>query len=508
MEQQAEHKAQGEATMAAGTGAANEVVNVVKVVEVLIIGSGFSGLCMAIRLKQAGIDDFVILERDAQFGGTWRVNDYPGCGCDVPSHLYSFSFAPNPDWRRKFARRDELWAYTRSLVQQFDLASHIRVNSALISARFDEASGQWLVQTASGELRCKSLVGAIGPLSQPRLPDLPGLAGFTGKILHTAQWDHGWDSRGQRVAVIGTGASSIQLIPQLVDKVAHLDVYQRTAPWVLPRIDRAISAPERWLFRQVPLLQKLVRGWIYCNFEMRLLAFAKYRSLTHIMRWAGMFNIRRGIKNPLLRAKVTPNFIPGCKRVLLANDYYPALAQPNVELIPLAVQSIRGNAVVDAQGVAREVDAIIFATGFDVEHAVASLHLQGRNGQSLATVAQGGLEAYKGVALPGFPNFFMIAGPNTGLGHNSMIYMIESAVEYVLQAVQALRQTRTLEVKSQVCRNYNQTIQYRLQDTVWHSGCKSWYLSASGKNYTLWPGFTFEYRRITRQFDRDAYLSD
>ena len=503
MEQQAEHKAQSDTVTAAG--AIHEVVNVVNVV---IIGSGFSGLCMAIRLKQAGIDDFVILERDAQFGGTWRVNDYPGCGCDVPSHLYSFSFAPNPNWSRKFARRDELWAYTRSLVQQFDLARHIRTNSALISARFDEPTAQWQVQTASGGMRCKSLVSAIGPLSQPRMPDLPGLAEFTGKTLHTAQWDSGWDARGQRVAVIGTGASSIQLIPQLVDKVARLDVYQRTAPWILPRMDRAISAPERWLFKRLPLLQKLVRGWIYCTFEMRLLAFAKYRSLTTVMRWAGMFNIRRGIKDPLLRAKVTPNFIPGCKRVLLANDYYPALAQPQVEVIPLAVQAIRANAVVDAHGQAREVDAIIFATGFDVEHAVASLNLQGRNGQTLAGVAQGGLEAYKGVALPGFPNFFMIAGPNTGLGHNSMIYMIESAVEYVLQAVQLLRQTPTLEVKSQVSHTYNQQIQYRLQGTVWNSGCKSWYLSASGKNYTLWPGFTFEYRRITRQFDRDAYLAD
>ena len=476
--------------------------------EVVIVGSGFSGLCMAIRLKQAGMQDFVILERDAEFGGTWRVNQYPGCCCDVPSHLYSFSFAQNPHWTRKFARRDELWAYTQALVQQFGLGAHIRTGSALLGAEFDAGSNQWQLQTASGSLSAKSLVLATGPLSQPALPDLPGLQNFTGKRFHSAQWDHGWDFTGKRVAVIGTGASSIQIIPQLVKQVAQLDVYQRTAPWVLPRPDRAISAVERWLYRHVPLLQNLYRGLIYTSFEMHRLAFGKYRGITRVMRWAGLFNIRRAIKDPLLRAKVTPGFTPGCKRVLLANDYYPALALPQTEVITSPVREILPTAIVDADGVERAVDAIIFATGFDVEHNLGAVDVRGRDGVRLADVAQGGLEAYKGITLPGFPNLFMIAGPNTGLGHNSMIYMIESAVEYVLQAVQLLRRRPTLELKPGMCEAYNREIQQRLQATVWNSGCKSWYLSGQGKNYTLWPGFTFEYRRITRRFDADAYIGD
>jgi cyclohexanone monooxygenase len=470
--------------------------------ETVIVGSGFSGLCMAIRLKQAGMLDFVILEREAELGGTWRINNYPGCACDVPSHLYSFSFAQNPNWSRKFAQRDELWQYTRSVVAQFGLEPHIRTACALQSARFDGT--HWQLQTAKGPLRCKSLVCATGPLSTPARPDLPGLATFGGKQFHSAQWDHDWDFTGKRVAVIGTGASSIQIIPQLVSKVARLDVYQRTAPWVLPRPDRAISRFERWLFRRVPPLLNLYRGWIYCAFELRLPAFTQ-PGLNHIMRLMGLRHLRRAIKDPQLRALLTPGFTPGCKRVLLANDYYPALAQPQVAVIATPVREVRGNAVIDANGIAREVDALIFATGFEVEHGQSGVEIAGRDGQLLSQRSIGGLEAYKGICVPGFPNFFMLAGPNTGLSHNSMIYMIESMAQYVLQALQLLRQHQTLEVKSEICHSYNQGIQQRLKNTVWSTGCKSWYLSSTGKNHALWPGFTFEYRRLTRSFDVAAY---
>ena len=477
---------------------------------ITIIGSGFSGLCSAIRLKQAGIHDFVILEKDAVFGGTWRVNQYPGCAVDVPSHLYSFSFAQYPDWSRKFARRDELWAYTQKVVEQFELLPHIRTGCAMQRAEWQEAQQRWLITAGNGEQwHSRAIISGTGPLSQPKVPRLPGLERFQGKQFHSANWDHGHDLTGQRVAVIGTGASAIQFVPEIAPKVAQLDLYQRSPPWVLPRPDRAITGIERWLLRHVKPLQWLYRGITYAHYEIRLLAFTGFPLIAKIVGGQALANLARQVKDPVLRAKLTPDYALGCKRVLLMNEYYPTLNRPNVQLCSNGIREVRANGIVDQTGVERPVDTIIFATGFDVEHAFARIELIGRNGVKLSEQAEGGLEAYKGICVPGFPNFFMIGGPNTVLGHNSVLVMIEAAAHYVQQALlQLTRQNwQALDVRAEVCRDYNQGVQARLAGTVWNSGCKNWYVSDSGKNHTLWPRFTFTYRYLTRKFDLAAYHS-
>jgi cation diffusion facilitator CzcD-associated flavoprotein CzcO len=475
---------------------------------VVIIGSGFSGLCMGIALKKAGVTDFVILEKDTDFGGTWRVNTYPGAACDVPSHLYSFSFAQNAHWSRTFPTQPELLAYTERVATDHGMLAHIQQGRAFLGADFDETHGLWRVRTGRGDLTAKVLVSATGALSRPALPALRGINTFTGKVFHSAYWDHGYDLAGKRVAVVGTGASAIQFIPEIVKKVAQLDVFQRTPPWVLPRPDRAITAPEKWLLQHVKPLQWLYRGLNYVHYEMRFLAFAKIPALMKLFEMQAKRHIEKQIPHDAaLRAKVTPSYTMGCKRILIMNSYYPALAQPHVAVFNDPIAEVRAHSIVLHGGKEREVDAIIFGTGFDVEHSMGTVEIKGRTGCLLSQSAHGGLEAYKGTALAGFPNFFMIIGPNTGLGHNSMVYMIESNVAYVLAAVLLIKakQLHSVEVKPDVVRNFNATIQKRLSTTVWNSGCKSWYLAAGGKNNTLWPGFTFEYRKITKKFDAAAY---
>ncbi|GJI91669.1 flavin-containing monooxygenase [Duganella hordei] len=479
-------------------------------VEVAIVGSGYAGLCMGIKLRERGIADFVILEQNAEFGGTWRVNSYPGAACDIPSHLYSFSFAQNADWSRKFPRQPELLAYAEDIVRRYGLAPHLRLGHGLLAADYDEARGRWRLRTARGELSARNLMLATGGLSRAALPALPGLDSFAGKVFHSARWDHGYDLRGKRVAVIGTGASAIQFVPEIAPLVAQLDLYQRTAPWVLPRPDRAITAAERWLLRRLPPLRKLYRLLTYVQYESRYLVFAGPSWLAGVAARLGRRHLRRQLPHDAaLRARLAPSYRPGCKRMLLSNDYYPALARANVGLHTCGIAAVRPRGIAGADGVERAVDAIIFATGFDVEHALGAVAVRGRGGALLADAARGGLAAYKGATVPGFPNMYMIAGPNTGLGHNSMIYMIESGVRYAVEAVLARRRAgwRALEVRDDVCRQYNQRLQARFKGTAWASGCRSWYLASGGRNSALWPGFTFEYRRITRRFDAPAYLA-
>jgi cyclohexanone monooxygenase len=476
--------------------------------EVAIVGSGYAGLCMAIQLRERGVADFVILEQHAEFGGTWRVNSYPGAACDIPSQLYSFSFAQSADWSRKFPRQAELLAYTEDLVRRYQLAPHLRLGHGLLAADYDEARGAWRLRTARGELRARNLVLATGGLSRAALPALPGLERFAGKVFHSARWDHGYELRGKRVAVIGTGASAVQFVPQIAPLVAQLDLYQRTAPWVLPRPDRAITAAERWLLRRLPPLRGLVRLLTYVQYESRYLVFAGPSLLARVAAALGRRHLRRQLPHDAaLRARLTPSYRPGCKRLLLSNDFYPALARANVALHTAGIAEVKPRGIVGADGVERAVDAIIFATGFDVEHALGAVAVRGRGGALLADAARGGLAAYKGATVPGFPNLYLIAGPNTALGHNSMIYMIESGVRYALEAVLARRRAgwRALEVRDEVCRLYNQRLQARFRGTAWASGCRSWYLASGGRNSALWPGFSFAYRRITRRFDAQSY---
>lgn len=476
--------------------------------DVIIVGSGFGGICSAIKLKEAGIDNFVMLEKDEVFGGTWRVNSYPGAACDIPSHLYSFSFAQNAHWSRLFPRQQELLAYTERVMRDYGLEPHLRLGHALQSAQFDEAAARWRISTSKGEMSARAVIFAIGMLGRPSVPAFPGAASFQGQSFHSAQWDHSVDLRGKRVAVIGSGASAVQFVPEIQPQVAQLDHYQRTAHWVIPRPDRAVTRIERWLLQRVRPLQQLFRAKHYVQFESRVVMFLFAPALARVMQWKALHHLKRQVPDPALRAKLVPDYTLGCKRVLLTNDYYPALAQPNVAVLKDGVREIRPHSIVTGSGEERPVDVIIYATGFDVEHAYGPIDIRGRNGARLAQALADGGGAYKGATVAGFPNLFMITGPNTLLGHNSMIYMIESSVRYAADAVhQLLRQhLHSVEVKADVQGAYNQRLQRKLKGTIWHTGCKSWYLDAQGRNLVIWPGFTFHYRHITRRFDIDSYI--
>jgi cation diffusion facilitator CzcD-associated flavoprotein CzcO len=476
---------------------------------VLIIGAGFAGLGMAIRLRQSGIDDFTILERADGVGGVWRDNHYPGVGCDVESHLYSFSFEPNPNWTRQFARRDEILAYLNHCADKYAVRSHIRFNSGAKSARFDESTGIWTVETTDGKtLRARVVVSGSGhALSRPILPSVPGIDSFQGKLFHSARWDHSFPIEGKTVAVIGTGASAIQIVPAIAPKVGRMHLFQRTAPWIVPKPDRAISPRERDRFRRIPILQRLARQSIYVRREAFALGFIVEPRILKLAEHLVRRHIARSVKDPTLRAKLTPSYRLGCKRILPTNDYYPALQRDNVELVTDGIREIRAHSIVTNDGIERPVDAIVCATGFEAAEATSPFEVRGVGGVELNTAWKDGIEAYLGTSVAGFPNMFMIVGPNTGLGHSSMILMIESHVEYVLSAIKTMRAQKlaSVDVRAGVQKEYNARLQEKLPRTVWASGCVSWYQTKNGKNTTLWPGFTFEFRWKTRRFEPARY---
>jgi len=475
---------------------------------VLIVGSGFAGLGMAIRLKQAGIDDFVVLEQASGIGGTWRDNHYPGAACDVQSHLYSFSFEPWPEWSREFAPQKEILAYLEHCADKYGVRPHIRFGARVTRARWNEDESVWEVATSDGdEIRARVLVPGCGPLSRPVMPDIPGLESFQGKTFHSARWDDSFPLEGKTVAVIGTGASAIQIVPEIAPRVGKLFVYQRTPPWLMPKPDGEIPAWKRAAFRRVPAAQQLARQRIYWTRELMALGFVVE---PRIMKVAERFvhrHLRNKVADPVLRDKLTPRYTMGCKRVLPTNDYLPALQRPNVELVTAPIAEIRAHSIATRDGVERAVDAIVLATGFEAAEQVAPFEIRGRDGRELNEVWTDGAEAYLGTSVAGFPNLFMLIGPNTGLGHTSMIVMIESQVAYVLDAVKRMRarHLESVEVRPDVQAVYNTELQRRLANTVWASGCMSWYLTRTGKNTTLWPGFTFEFRMRTRRFDASAY---
>ncbi|MCW7537916.1 NAD(P)/FAD-dependent oxidoreductase [Aquabacterium sp. A7-Y] len=479
-------------------------------VAVVIVGSGFAGLCMSIRLKQAGIHDFVMLERGEEVGGTWRDNHYPGAACDVPSVLYSLSFEPNPHWSRHYPTQPELLDYQRHCARKYGLLPHLRFQADVVQCRYDAAAACWRVTTRDGRrFVAPVLVSGMGGLSNPALPDIAGLARFEGQTFHSAAWNHNCRLEGKRVAVIGSGASAIQFLPRIAPQAAQLDYYQRTPPWVIPKPDRALRPWEQALFRRLPLAQKLRRWWTYCLLEWRVLAFTSVPALMKTVEWQSQREMHRHIGDPELRRKLTPRYRAGCKRILLASDYYPTLARPNVEVVTDGIREIGPHGIVTDDGRERPADVIVLATGFKIqEMAPAGLYLNAR-GEDLADAWRGGPEAYLGTTVPGYPNLFLIVGPNTGLGHNSMIYMIESQVRYILDALLTMRREglREVEVRPEVVRRYNDRLQAMLQGTVWTSGgCRSWYLNAQGRNTTLWPGFTFSFRRQLRRFDPSRYL--
>ncbi len=479
-------------------------------VRIAIIGSGFGGIGLGVRLRQAGQTDFVILERAGDVGGTWRDNTYPGCACDVPSHLYSFSFAPNPHWPRSFSGQPHIRAYLEDVTDRFGLRPHIRTGHEVLQARWDAHRLRWTVHTSGTTLTCDVLVSAAGALADPTIPDLPGLDGFPGEVFHSSRWNHDYDLTGQRVAVVGTGASAIQIIPAIQPAVERLVVFQRTPAWVMPRADRAITGLERWLFRTVPAVQKLARAGVYLTRESTVGAFVRHPALLRAATVVARAHLRRAVRDPDLRAKLTPDYVMGCKRILLSNDYYPALTRPNVDVVASGLAEVRGTTLVASDGTRRDADAIVFATGFHVTDLPIATRIHDAAGRSLADAWQDGMSALRGTTVAGFPNLFLIVGPNTGLGHTSMIYMIESQVNYIMDALRHLDSARiaALEPRREAQDAWNDRLQARMRRTVWAlGGCASWYLDSRGRNTTLWPGSTLSFRSATRRIDLSEYTT-
>jgi len=477
-------------------------------VRVAVIGSGFGGLGAAVRLRRAGITDFVVLERADAVGGTWRDNSYPGCACDVPSHLYSFSFAPNPEWPRAFSGQEHIRAYLERVTDTFGLRPHLRFGAEVQQARWDAAARRWHLTTARGELTADVVVSATGPLSDPKIPDIPGIETFSGRVFHTSRWDHDFDLRGKRVVMVGTGASAIQIVPSIQPDVGRLTVLQRTPPWVLPRADRPISAAERWLHAMIPSTAKARRGLLWLIREFQVGAFVRQPKLMKAAEGVARRHLRRSVKDPQLRARLTPDYTIGCKRILLSNTYYPALAQPNTEVLTSALTEVRGSRVVTADGDEREADAIIFGTGFHVTDMPIGDRVVGSDGRTLSEHWKNGLAALRGSTVDGFPNLLFIIGPNTGLGNSSMILMIESSLNYMVDYLRTLERTgaAALDAKPAAVAAWNEEMQRRVSRTVWNTGgCKSWYLDANGRNTTGWPGSTAEFRRATRKLDLSEY---
>ncbi|AOY92248.1 4-hydroxyacetophenone monooxygenase [Cupriavidus sp. USMAA2-4] len=474
-------------------------------IDIAIVGSGFAGLAMAIRLKQSGQHDFAILEKADAVGGTWRDNHYPGCACDVQSHLYSFSFAPNPGWSRMFSTQPEIRAYLEHCADRFGLRPHLRLSHELRRAAWDEAGACWRLEMADGRrLSARVLVSGMGGLSRPAYPRIPGLDSFAGEAFHSQHWNHGYDFRGKRVAVIGTGASAIQFVPQVAPRAGHLDLYQRTPPWIMPKPDRRVTAAERWLFRHLPFTQKLVRTGIYWALESRVLGFVVHPGLMKLVERVARRHIQRQVPDAALRARLTPDYTIGCKRVLISNDYYPALTRANVDVVSTGIARVEPDAIVLADGTRRETDCIIFGTGFHATDPIPRGVILGRDGVDILDAWRDGAQAYLGTTVAGFPNFFMVVGPNTGLGHSSMVFMIESQVAYILDALQRMRagHVHAVDVRAEVQRDFNDGLQARLGHAVWSAGgCASWYLDPrTGRNTTLWPGFTWQFRRATATF--------
>lgn len=478
-------------------------------VRVAVVGAGFGGLGAAKALREAGVTDLVILERREGLGGTWWDNTYPGIACDVASHLYSFSFAPNPEWSRSFAEGPEIQRYLEHVADRFDLRRSIRFGCSVLAATWQEDECRWLLRTSDGDLTADVVVAATGPLSQPQVPDLPGLATFPGEAFHTAQWRHDVDLTGKTVAVVGTGASAVQVVPRIQPKVARLVLFQRTPPWVPPKADRRITRIEQRLYRWFPALQRLARGLIYSGREFTVLGFTGHPKVLTSGRRMALFNLRRAIKDPSLRAAVTPSYELGCKRVTPSNEYYPALAQPNATVVPAGLERVDGDELVGADGSRHRADVIVLATGFAVTAPAFAGVITGRRGRTLADAwAETGLQALRGTTISGFPNLFFMIGPNTGLGHSSMIYMIESQLPYLVGAIRAMdrRQVDAIDPTPAAQQRWNDRIQAKMPRTIWLTGrCASWYQDERGNVTTLWPWSTLRFRRELSRFDPAEY---
>ena len=474
---------------------------------VVIVGTGFSGLGMAIQLRKEGRDDFVILEKAHDVGGTWRDNSYPGCACDIPSHMYSFSFEQNPGWSRAYSPQPEIWRYMREVADKHDLRRFVRFGQEMTGARWDADENRWHVATRGGdEFVAGALVAGVGALHLPQVPELPGIENFAGPAFHSARWRHDVDLKGKKVAVIGTGASAVQFVPKIAPEAGELTLFQRTPPWIMPKADHEMSGRTRALFKAFPPAQRAYRDLLYWLLEARAIGFNGQSWVMKLGQRLAKRTIDRAITDPALRRKVTPDYTMGCKRVLISNDYYPALARDNVDVVTDGVKEVREHSVVDAAGVEHEADVIVYGTGFHVTDAFDDLEVVGRDGRNLGKEwATEGMRTHLGITVAGFPNLFFLLGPNTGLGHNSVVFMIEAQISYVAEALRLARGT-AIEPKPEVQERFNGDIQRKLAKGIWtRGGCKSWYLDAKGVNRTIWPGFTWRYWLDTRKVRREDY---
>ena len=478
---------------------------------IAIIGSGFSGICLAIQLKKAGIHSFTIYEKSDRLGGTWRDNTYPGAACDVPSFLYCFSFELKRDWSRKWSPQAEIRDYIEHCARAYDIVPHIRFGTEIAAACFDAAAGVWRLRTVGGEeIVADVLVSAVGQLNRPSIPAIPGLERFRGPCFHSARWNHDTHLAGRRVAVIGNAASAIQFIPQIAPTVRHLSIFQRSANWILPRGDRAYSARERRLCTRFPVLARLYRWWIWLEHEGRLPMIQGKRFAAWSARRAAEKNLRDQVADPRLRAALLPDYPIGAKRVLISDDYYPTLARDNVALITEGIADVTEEAIVTRDGVIHRVDVIILATGFQTTAFLAPMYITGRSDRTLDEEWADGAHAYRGISVAGFPNLFLMYGPNTNLGHNSIIFMIECQTRYIVQAIQTLigRDLATLEIERAAMDAYDRRTQAELARTVWAAIRKSWYKTETGRITNNWPGSTARYWWTTRRFDLEHYRAE
>ena len=480
--------------------------------DVVVIGSGFGGLGAGHLLRRRGITAFEILESAERVGGTWRDNVYPGCACDIPSNLYSFSFAPNPWWTRRYPAQPEIDAYLEDVVDRFGLGDHLRFAAEVTEMRWDDETEAWIVSTADGRRRrCGFVISATGPLSRPSFPQVEGLDSFGGVAFHSARWRRDVSLDDVRVGVIGTGASAVQLVPEIARQGAEVTVFQRTAPWVLPRDDRPTPGWRRRLYARVPFLQKIHRARVYLRQEMLSLAFIgpdRLRArLSARIRQVTETAIAEAIPDTDLRRRLIPDYEPGCKRLLISSDWYPALARSNVQLETRTIDHVDTDGIVFADGERRDVDVLILATGFAASDFLSPLRVFGRDGHELAADWTSGACTYLGVEVPAFPNLFLLAGPSTGLGHNSIVFMIEAQLGYIDRALTAARacDRRVVEIDPAVASDWYRRVQRRLDRTVWRSGCSSWYRTSDGRVDTVWPGTTIEYWLRTRLFRRRAH---
>jgi cation diffusion facilitator CzcD-associated flavoprotein CzcO len=482
-----------------------------EVLDVLIVGAGFSGLGMAIKLLEAGMKSFLVLEKADDIGGTWYVNQYPGCACDIPSHLYSFSFDRNPDWSRMYSGRDEIQQYLKACSEKYGLNQYIRLNTRMQKAVWDEAAALWRVTTADGaNINARTLVSAVGALHVPKFPDIPGAEKFAGASFHSTWWDASVPLEGKRVAVIGTGASAIQFVPEIAKHAGKLSIFQRTPPWILPKGDFAIPARWRKRFRRVPFLTWLFRTGLFWLYEVRVWGFlGNLRTLRKRGQQMALDHLEAQVSDPALRARLKPSYELGCKRVLISNDFYPAIQRPNVEFITDGIKEIREHSIVAQDGTERPVDVLIYATGFRTTEPLHDTEIVGRNGLEIHSAWKERISAYLGVSASGFPNFFILLGPNTGLGHNSVVLMSEAQIGYVMDCLRLMqrRGMKVMEVKAVTQKKFVEELQTRLAGTVWQAGgCRSWYQDArTGENPVIWPGSVVAYKRKTKAVAEQDY---